>query len=591
MHLRSLAVKYYSSKIGRVNNIGPIWHKNLKSVKICKVSWKLIENADKRLEAETWLSQPAAGGDVRIALGYPNTYFVGMSNLGMQTVYGLLNNIPGVSCERFFLPDPSEIAEYEKSGRRLFTLESQRPVSDFDAVAFTLAYEPDYINLLRCLDLAGLPIYSKDRTANQPLVLVGGAVTLLNPEPAADFIDVFCVGEGEALVSDIVRIMRCGSKSEAKNEFAKTPGFYVPDRWKPYYENGHFAGIEGEGKVERAVLVPELYSSVSAQSLILTEDTELGHSGLVEISRGCVFACRFCTVSFSYPKIRWKPLERVWRSCEDMLKYTDKIGLISATAGTYPEIDELCRRLRERGAKVAFSSLRTDSLPDTLLETLAQGGAKSLTLAPEVGSDALRFTVNKRFTDAQYLETAERVFKSGIKNIKMYSMVGLPGEREEHLDALADLASATRKLQVSCGHGAGRITLSVGQFVPKPMTPYQWSGMLNRKQADKRMKYLEKKIGRIGAVSCSGESPKQALVQGLLARGDRRWGKVLERVYKLNPGFGDWQKAFKAEGIDMDDEACRERELDGPLPWDHLNGGYDRLLRDREQAMRRIEQL
>ena len=588
------------------------------------MSWNLIANADRLKSRETVLLAPAAGGDLRVALGYPNVYGVGMSNLGLQVVYGLFNSLPGVSCERFFLPSEPEEQAYRQCGRRLFTLESQRPVSEYDIVAFTIAYEHDYVNLVKILDLAGIPLRSAQRGEQHPFVLAGGPITMLNPEPLADFIDGFCVGEGEDVIAPLVEVLRRyrgrWHGEACLQALSRVAGMYIPALWEPQYEKGRVCGwrsrVEGRGDyypsaeeaavpsrtegepyladrrgavVERHCMDPEVFRETVASSHILTEDTELGYSGLMEISRGCFFSCRFCTVGYSYSGVRWKPLETVWRGVERLRPYTDKLGLISAAVGNYPHIAELCDRLRQSGFSVAFSSLRADQLPDCLLQTLVAGGARTLTLAPEVGSDELRRSINKLFTDEQYLQTVERAFRAGIKNVRMYAMLGLPGERQEHLEALADLADRTRRLQIACGCAGGRITLSAGQFIPKPMTPYQWSPMLERAQADKRFVYLERALAKIGGVHYGGESSKWALIQGLLARGDRRFGEVLEKVYP-DPGFSRWKQAIKAAGLNLQAEAYGERGETDCLPWDHLGGrSYKRVLRlERRRAQQTL---
>ena len=326
---------------------------------------------------------------MRVALGYPNTYFVGMSNLGMQAVYAMLNGIPGVTCERFFLPDPEELREYRDCGRQLFTLESQRPVGDFDLVAFSVSYENDYPHLALMLDLAGLPIFSEERTADQPLVVVGGAITLLNPEPLADFVDFFALGEAEGLVGPLIEALRRGAQRDRRarlEALAQLSGFYVPSLYEPRYQDGRFAGLVATPgappRLEPCHRTLAAFQESPAYSQILTPDTEFGRSGLVEVSRGCPYLCRFCTVGFSYPRVRWQPVDRLWQVFENLLESTDRVGLISASVGNHPQIDDLCQRLLDRGGSVSFSSLRADRLPDSLLEALVRGGAQTLTLAP-----------------------------------------------------------------------------------------------------------------------------------------------------------------------------------------------------------------
>ncbi|MBT9589293.1 radical SAM protein [bacterium] len=556
------------------------------------MSWKLIARAEQRLAQEIALLRPPHGGDLRIALGYPNTYHVGMSNLGLQVVYGILNQTPGVSCERFFLPDPDELEEYERHGRHLFTLESQQPLEQFDLIALSCSYENDYCNVLRILELAGLPLLSCDRTEQHPLVLVGGAITLLNPEPLADFVDIFGVGEAEGLVEELVvhmRRLRDLPRPEQLMGLAQVPGLYVPSLYTPNYEGERFVGLQplpgAPATIAKNYISRDQFEEINSSSWILSEDTEFGKTFLMEVSRGCPYICRFCTVGFSYPKVRWKPLERLWEDIATVKQHQPRVGLISATVGNHPEIEALCERLMQEDLSVSFSSLRADKLPDAILETLVRGGSKSMTLAPETGSEELRKSINKRFSDEQYFEAAERAFRKGIKNLKMYSMVGLPNELDEDMDALVKLVEATRRIQVSSGRGGGRITLGLGLFVPKPLTPYQWNPMVTLKLAEKRMQRVSAKLARVGGVKVNPEVPKTAILEGLQARADRRLGRVLLKVYH-KPSYKNWQRALAEEGISLDYELYRQRDPDEVLPWSHIASSWpkERLLRDSERA-------
>ena len=556
------------------------------------MSWNLTRYAEQRLAREITLLRSPRGGDVRVALGYPNSYHVGMSNLGLQVVYGLLNQTPGVSCERFFLPDPPELAAYRSGGRRLMTLETQQAVGSFDLVAFSCAYENDYVHLLQILELAGIPLLASERDERHPLVCVGGAITLLNPEPIADFVDFFCVGEAEGLVDDMVDGLRASVKlprQERLESLARIPGLYVPSLYTPIYGDDRLQELRPLGdapvQIAKNYLAREDFVEKRTASWIMTPDTEFANSYLIEVSRGCPYICRFCTVGFSYPKVRWTPLERIWESIESVASHKPRVGLISATIGNHPEIDALCRKLMEARISVSFSSLRADRLPDSIVEAMVAGGTQSMTLAPETGSEDLRRSINKRFTDEEYFEASRRALRLGIKNIKMYSMVGLPNEEDPDMEALVSLVQKTRKIQIDEGRSGGRITLSLGLFVPKPLTPYQWNAMARLELAESRMQRVLKGLSGLAGVKVNHETPKTALIEGLLSRADRRMGRVLLRVYQ-KPSFKAWEKALQAEGMSFEQELYRQRGPDEMLPWAHIASSWpkERLLRDSVRA-------
>jgi len=558
------------------------------------MQWQIVDRARKRRASEIALVNPPGGGDFHVALGYPNTYRVGMSHLGIQLIYAFLNAIPGVVCERFFLPDEDELDWYQQSGGTLFTLENQRPVSDFDVIAFTCAYEPDYVNILKLLEMAGLPLRQEEREDHHPLVLLGGAVTLLNPEPVADFFDFICVGEGEMMMEamvDSLRETRGASRRERLLHLAEKAGFYVPSFYEPTYRDGFYTGLTPRHGVSPTVaknyIDRDLFARQDTHSVVLTEETEFGRSFLIEVSRGCPYICRFCTVGFSYPKVRWRSLEVLWRSIEKVRPYHPKVGLVSATVGNHPEIKELCKKLIEAEMPVGFSSLRSDQLPDEMIEAMVKSGARSMTLAPETGSEALRRSINKRFSDESYFDAAERAFRGGIQNLKMYSMVGLPNESEEDIEALVDLVQKTRKIQRRAGSSAARITLGMGLFVPKPLTPYQWSAQLGVKEAKRRMQIVKRALGGLGGVRVTSESPRIATIEGLLARADRRMGKVLEEV-RWDPRFPRFRKALKKHNLSFEQENYRKREPEEALPWGHIQASWpkDRLLKDALRAER-----
>lgn len=558
------------------------------------MQWSIIEKSQKRRAAEIALVTPSGGGDLHVALGYPNTYRVGMSHLGIQLIYAFLNQIPGVVCERFFLPDEEEMEWYRKSGSTLLTFESQRPVADHDLVAFTCAYEPDYVNILKLLELAGLPLRQRERSDNDPLVLLGGAVTLLNPEPVADFFDFICVGEGEMMMEPMVEVLRSTlgqSRQDRLRALAEEANFYVPHLYTPHYESGFFQGLTPAAgmpdTVKKNYIDRDLFAEQETHSVVLTEETEFGRSFLIEVSRGCPYICRFCTVGFSYPKVRWRSLDKLWKCIERVKPYHPKVGLVSATVGNHPEIKELCKKLMEEDLAVGFSSLRSDQLPDEMIEAMVKSGARSMTLAPETGSEALRRSINKRFSDESYFDAAERAFRGGIQNLKMYSMVGLPNETEEDIEALISLVERTRKVQRKAGQAASRITLGMGLFVPKPLTPYQWHAQLGIKDAKKRMQMVKKALGGLGGVRVTSESPRIATIEGLLARADRRMAKVLEEV-RWDSGYPEFKRALKKHGLSFQQENYRKRGSEEVLPWEHIQASWpkDRLLKDSLRAER-----
>ena len=563
------------------------------------MQWKIVEKAQQRLKKEIALVTPSGGGHFHVALGYPNTYRVGMSHLGIQLIYAFLNEIPGVVCERFFLPDEDELEWYQKSGSPLLTLESQRPVCDHDLVAFTCAYEPDYVNILRLLELAGLPLWQKERRDNDPLVLLGGAVTLLNPEPVADFFDFICVGEGELMMEPMVEVLKetlGAPRAERLKALATDAQFYVPSLYSPNYENGRFTGLTPQAgvdeKVRKNYIDRDLFAQQDTHSVVLTEDTEFGRSFLIEVSRGCPYICRFCTVGFSYPKVRWRSVDQLWNSIQKVKPYHPKVGLVSATVGNHPEIKELCKKLMQEDIAVGFSSLRSDQLPDEMIEAMVKSGARSMTLAPETGSESLRRSINKRFSDESYFDAAARAFRGGISNLKMYSMVGLPNETEQDIEALVDLVKKTRQVQRDTGKSAARITLGMGLFVPKPLTPYQWSPQLNVKDAKKRMQIVKRALGGLGGVRVTSESPRIATIEGLLARADRRMAKVLVDV-RWDPRFPVIKKALKEHGLSFDEENYRTRTPEEALPWGHIQASWpkDRLLKDALRAAKEKERV
>src|SRR5687768_1662829 len=446
--------------------------------------WQQRERALELLSREVGYVRKPHGGKLRIALAFPNTYFVGMSNLGFQTIYKLFNAEDDIVCERFFLPPKTELAEQRASGAPVVTLESQTPIGEFDVIAFSVSFEWDYTNVLTLLQLGGVPVWAKDRTHRHPLVLIGGAVTFVNPEPLAPFADVIAAGEGEALVPPLVRAFETASdREELLRLLAAERGYYVPSFYDLHYNADNtikeFAPRSGTGAppVVRKAALKTTEAADPPATAIFTPDTEFGARLLVEIVRGCANLCRFCWAGYNYLPVRAFPKERILQLAEAARPHSDRIGLVSIALCDHPDIEEILERLVAMGYSISPASLRLDDLTPTLLRLLRQSGERTITIAPETGSDRLRRVINKTVTNEEILAAAEMIFAAGFENLKLYYMIGLPTEVDDDLVAIRDQTLALRDIML--GHArdtgrVGRIVGSVNPLVPKPGTAYQW---------------------------------------------------------------------------------------------------------------------
>ncbi|MBM3462572.1 MAG: radical SAM protein [Armatimonadetes bacterium] len=553
------------------------------------MAWKLIEKVDSRLADEVNLTPPAAGGDVRIALCYPNTYFVGMSNLGFQALYGLLNREPGVVCERSFLPDPEDLDEYRRSASSLFSLESKTPLQEFDIVGFSCSYELDFVNLLRMLDLAGIPLRAEDRDESWPLVLMGGAISFLNPEPLGDFIDALVVGEGEEAVRQIVALWRQGGRgprADLLKALATLPGVYVPSLYKHAYSGSRIASCVMTGgaapHVKRLAVEPLDFPTHTS---IITPHTEFSRSFLLEVSRGCPYLCRFCVVGYVYTPNRWRDVEMLWKACEVGLQHTNRVGMLGAVVNLYPKMPDLTRRLLERGAHCSFASLRADSLSDAVVDAIQASGQETLTLAPETGDPDLRWFINKRMKNDALFKALEKGVTRGVRNFRLYFMMGIPGEGEANVaETIRIIDECHRMIREKAKPGA-TLSVSVSQFVPKAGTPFQWMPLVRAEDVGDRMKRVATRFKGAPGLRLNTESPRWCKIQGLLARGDRRLGRVMERVL-WSSSASQWRRAMEEEGLDMDDMLYGARNPGDPAPWDVVQTPdlRERMLRELEKA-------
>lgn len=549
------------------------------------MSWKIVKKLKEILSEES--GPPIKrGGALSVCLVYPNRYATAMSNLGFQAVHGQLNDLSEVICDRAFLPDPPELEEYRRSGSRLMSLETQRPLDEFDVVAFSVSFENDYLNIPLLLDLAGIPLFSAERRESDPLVIAGGAALFLNPEPVADFLDLVCVGESEPLIGPLFELLLSGTeREELLSRLVTLHGVYVPSRYEARYDGIRLLSLSPhDGAPERVTRVAEAVGDGEATaSRFLTPRTEFGDMALVEVSRGCPRGCRFCAAGFIYLPYRRRSREAVLRKVEEGLAAGKRIGLVGAAVSDYPEIGSLCREIVARQGEVSVSSLRIDALDAEMIDALRESGHKTVALAPEGGSQRLRDLIRKNVSEEQILDACDLLIEKDILNLKLYFIIGLPTEREEDLEELVALVSRIRERVIEAARRnrrLGEIVLSVNPFVPKPFTPFQWKGMEDMKSLEKKGDFLRRAVGRMSNVRMQMESPKEAWIQSLLSRGDRRLSRLLADAYRL----GSLKRALKGFEPDPALYVHRDIPLDEALPWEVIAHDRDRLVREYRAA-------
>src|SRR5437773_2197368 len=489
---------------------------------------KIVESYKQKLASEEgWLLK--RGAQLRIALCYPNVYSIGMANLGFQAMYEIFNRIPEVSCERVFLPDSREISEYERTRTPLLSLESQTPVRDFDVIAFSISFETDYVNLARMLQLSGVPVWAKDRTAYDPLIVMGGAASFLNPEPIAEFTDVIGVGEGEILGPKLIdTLLENETREGTLLALARQGrGFYVPSLYHVSYKD--------DGTIEAYTATEE---GVPARD-ILAKAAE-------------------------------------WRG------KTDKIGLVSAAVCDHPEISEILQSLRAMDYRISVSSLRLDQISEELLDALVESRDQQIAVAPETGSDRLRRVINKNLTNDEIVDICGAVFDRGMLTVKLYMMVGLPTETDEDLAEMITLVERIKDRMLEAGKRfgrAGKIIPSLNGLVPKPNTPFQWEPICSEKELKRRLKWVSKNLARIPNVEVRAMSARIAHEQALFSSGDRRIARVIEATARLK---GDLNAALRETQIDPAFHTSRRRTYDEILPWEIVNSGLSREFMQRE---------
>ena len=481
-----------------------------------------------------------------VAVVYPNSYFIGMSNLGIHTLYRLLNGCPNIVAERVFW----EGAE-ESQGPAPLSLESRRPLADFAVVALSISYELDYFNVVRILKASGIPLYATERDERHPLLIAGGACITANPMPLSPFFDCLCIGEAEPLLPGLLSLL--GDSSGEKREklrplLAALPGVYMPQC---------HSGAPVVRQWARNL------DDFPVASVVLTPDTELGDLYLIEVERGCNWGCRFCLVGSAFCPLRYRSLDRLIAQAELGLKYRMRLGLVGPVVSDHPRIEELLSRLRKMGAGLSTSSLRVKPLSRTVISELAKGGVKTLAIAPEAGSERLRQLIGKDISEDDILQAVAIIAGQGIRKLKLYFMIGLPTETDEDIEEVGRLVTRCKDVWDSqCG--GGRLSLTVSPFIPKAGTPFQWLPMADITTLNRRLSLVKKRLQPVG-IKVQGESAAWSQVQAVLARGDESLAGVLASVEE--PTLSGWRNAAAKCRFDVDFYALERWPLEQKLPW------------------------
>jgi radical SAM superfamily enzyme YgiQ (UPF0313 family) len=525
-----------------------------------------MEKMDSLLAGERGTVFKDPGGKVNVCLVYPNTYHVGMSNLGFHGIYTLFNERRDAVCERAFLPDEEDLDEYARTGMEIISLESRRPLGRFDIVAFSASFENDYPNIVRILQMSRIPLRAKNRRKTDPLLIVGGACVFFNPEPVAPFFDVCFIGEAEDMLKEFLEAYKTSdSREDICARASEIEGCYVPR----YYEVTY--GTDGRirsrtilhsatGSVKRR-FVKDLEGHTLRQSIV-TPATEFSNMYLTEAMRGCPWNCRFCVTGYVYRPVRKKNLEVLREEISGTKGSGGKIGLIAPSLTDYPYTkDVLCMD----GVDFSITSLRASPKSAELIGFLRDH--RSVSIAPEAGTERLRKVVDKRITEEDIIETSRLILSEDVETLRLYFMVGLPSETDADCEGIIDLVKKIRATSAR-----GQIVLTVSTFVPKPFTPFQWHAMEGTEVVRSRLKLIKNGLAATKKVKVFHDVPKYAYMQGLFSMGDRRISRVLEGMLHVD----DWRKACTEAGVDPDFYIFRPRDFEEILPWDFIDNNVPR---------------
>jgi radical SAM superfamily enzyme YgiQ (UPF0313 family) len=498
---------------------------------------------------------------ISVALVFPHTYAVGMSNLGYQTIYGLLNTMDHVVCERVFVNKRTQSNE-------CISIESGRPLADFNIIAFSLFIENDFINILHALTLSGIAIRAKERHQNAPLIMAGGVITFLNPEPVAPFIDIIYIGEAETMLPQIFEnIDLSQNKTQILNQIESYPGVYIPER---------------PGKVVRQ-FIPDI-STFQTDSTLITPNTTFANTFLIEVSRGCSHGCRYCGSGFVYRPPRFRTYDQLLSNIDSAQPTTNKIALLGAAVSDLPFLEHLCEYVYQKGMTMALSSFRADAMSNQWLTFAVNAGVKTMTIAPDTGSERLRRVVNKGMCESDILSCVEKLIRAGIMNIRVYLMIGLPTETWEDMRLTVDFCKKIQSVFIDTSRAnkrIGQMTINLNCFIPKASTPFQWTNLEPIASLQKKIKYLKKHLQKLPNILFQVDAPRKAYIQALLSRGDQQMSYLIERAYQLK---GNWSQSMKSFELN---HWIESKQTNDPFPWDFIDQGIqkDFLVQEYQKSL------